>query len=498
MYPKEPHILMVYPKSPSTFWSFKNALRFISKHSAEPPLGLLTVAAMLPPAWKIKLIDLNIRALNDKHILWADYVFMSGMNIHRASFKEVVHQCNRLGKPVIAGGPMVTGEHNAFLGVDHFVIGEAEGVVDELVSDLENNRLKRIYQSTGYPDIRKTPVPRWELLEMKKYATMSVQYSRGCPFDCEFCSITFLNGRKPRTKDTEQFIAELQALYDVGWRGGVFIVDDNFIGNIKKLKTDLLPGLGDWSESHRYPFHFITEASVNLAADDTLIAQMVRAGFNSVFLGIETPEEESLSGCGKKQNLRMNMVESVEKLHRAGIMVSGGFIVGFDQDRSDIFERQIQFIKNSRIVTAMVGLLNAPSGTRLFKRLKQENRLLDSMSGDNMDGSMNFIPKMDYKLLIQGYHKILTTIYSPKNYYQRVRSFIAEYRMPIEHMTRISWAQIMALLRSFWILGIRERGRKYFWNLLGFTLIKYPKKFALAVTLAVYGYHFRQVVKSSG
>jgi radical SAM superfamily enzyme YgiQ (UPF0313 family) len=490
-------ILMVYPETPVTFWSFKGALQFIAKRSAEPPLGLVTLAAMLPEEWDIKLVDMNVRPLRDDHLSWADTVFLSGMNIHKASFRAVVRRCNALGKTIVAGGPMVTTDHHEFMGVDSFVIGEAEAVIDELAEDLSNGTLKQFYQAEGYPDIRKTPVPRWDLLELKKYASMSMQYSRGCPFNCEFCSITFLNGRKPRVKESSQFIAELESLYKAGWRGSVFVVDDNFIGNIAKVKRNLLPALTDWSRAKHYPFKFMTEASVNLADDDELIESMVNAGFDAVFIGIETPDEKSLAACGKKQNVKGDMVSAVGKLHRSGLMVSGGFIVGFDEDQKDIFERQIQFIRNSRIVTAMVGLLNAPTGSRLFQRLKQENRIIESMSGDNMDGSMNFIPRMDYKLLVQGYHKILNTIYSHKDYYQRVVAFLNEYRPPVHGMKRIQWAQIRALLRSFWVLGIRERGRQYYWKLLGHTLIRYPRKIVLAVTLAIYGYHFRLIVNNS-
>lgn len=492
-----PKILMVYPETPSTFWSFKGALSFISKKSGEPPLGLITLAGMLPNEWQIKLIDMNVRNLEDRHIVWSDMIFLSGMNIHKESFRKVLRRCNRIGKTVVAGGPMITTDYKEFMGVDTFVIGEAESVIEELVDDIKKGTLKKIYQAEGYPDISKTAIPRWDLLELNKYASMSIQYSRGCPYNCEFCSITFLNGRKPRTKETGQFIAELESLYRIGWRSSVFIVDDNFIGNIRKLKKDLLPGMANWCKTRNYPFKFMTEASINIANDDELITSMVNAGFDAVFIGIETPDEKSLAACGKKQNVKGDMVSAVNKLHRSGLMVSGGFIVGFDEDEGDIFERQIQFIKNSRIVTAMVGLLNAPTGTRLFKRLKKENRIVEGMSGDNMDGSINFIPKMDYKTLIQGYHKILSTIYSQKIYYQRVKAFISEYRPPMHGISRIEWSHIKALFRSFWILGIREKGRQYFWKLLGYTMVKYPRKIVLAVTLAIYGYHFRLVVRNS-
>jgi len=490
------NILLVYPKTPQTFYSFNNALRFISKKSAEPPLGLLTVAAMLPAEWQKKLIDINVTPLKDEHILWADYVFLSGMNVHIESFKKVIKRCNQLGVKIIAGGPLATTEQEQFLGVDHFILNEAEITLPMFLRDLENRNPQKIYQSDQFPDITNTPVPMWELLEKNKYASMSVQYSRGCPYNCEFCSITMLNGRNPRVKSKSQFLNELEILYKSGWRGGVFVVDDNFIGNKKILKSELLPALKIWSQQRNYPFHFYTEVSINLADDEQLIKLLVEAGFNHTFVGIETPVDESLAECGKFQNRKRDMVESVKKLQRKGLMVSGGFIVGFDNDPPTIFERQISFIQKSGIVTAMVGLLNAPTGTRLFDRLKSEKRLLKLFTGNNMDGSINFIPAMNYQKLIKGYKNILETIYSPKNYYERVKTFLHEYKIPIKKPVRINFDQIKALLRSCWILGILDDGKRYFWKLFFLGLFKHPAKFPVAITLAIYGFHFRKIVDS--
>jgi radical SAM superfamily enzyme YgiQ (UPF0313 family) len=325
---------------------------------------------------------------------------------------------------------------------------------------------------------------------------MSIQYSRGCPYNCEFCSITLLNGHKPRTKEKSQFLTELESLYQTGWRGTVFIVDDNFIGNRIKLKKELLPALIRWSEQRKYPFSFMTEVSINLADDDELLDMMIRAGFSAAFVGIETTNSDSLEECGKSHNRNRDLMASVRKLQNNGFIVSGGFIVGFDHDPETIFEQQISFIQGSGIVTAMVGLLNAPPGTRLFKRLKSENRILSNFSGDNMDGSINFIPKMNYNKLVEGYHEILNRIYSPKQYYQRIRKFLKEYRLPDRRGFSVSLNQIMALFRSFWILGVKEKGRVYYWNLLLYSLVRYPKKFAIVVTMAIYGVHFRRVVRT--
>lgn len=489
-------ILLVYPETPTTFWSFRNALKFISKKSSEPPLGLLTVASMLPETWEKQLIDMNVSSLKNDHIKWADYVFISGMNVHAKSMRKIIKRCNDLGVKVVAGGPLCTTDYHEFEGVDHFILNEAETTLPPFIRDVQNGCAKTIYSTNEYPDISSTPVPLWDLLEKKKYSSMSVQYSRGCPFNCEFCSITLLNGRRPRTKSQEQFLEELDALYQEGWRGAVFIVDDNFIGNKRKLKTDLLPALIKWSKERDYPFHFTTEVSINLADDEALVQLMVKAGFIAAFIGVETPNDQSLAECGKIQNQQRDMVAAVKRLHRHGLIVFGGFIVGFDHDPPSIFEQQIRFIQESGIVTAMVGLLNAPSGTRLFHRMKSENRLLHRMSGDNMDGSMNFIPKMNYHKLLAGYKNILRTIYSPKEYYERVKTFLQDYHLPSVTTPKLTFRHIEAFVKSLWILGILEKGKRFFWKLLLFSLFRYPKKFPIALTMAIYGFHFRRIVET--
>ncbi len=489
-------ILFVYPEIPPTFWSFKSALKFVSKKAAEPPLGLITVAAMLPKEWEKKLIDMNVAELKDKDILWADYVFLGGMSIQVKSFREVIRKCNSLDVKVVAGGSLATTQYQEILGVDHFVLNEAEITLPLFLEDLMNGKAKHIYKTDEYPDVSLTPVPEWKLLDMKKYASLSMQYSRGCPYDCEFCSITMLNGRKPRAKSTEQFLHEINMLYELGYRGDVSIVDDNFIGNKRKLKTEVLPALINWSKEHKHSFHFITEVSINLADDELLMRMMIEAGFYSIFVGIETPSDEGLKECGKSQNLRRNLVDSINKLQSMGFIVSGGFIVGFDSDSSRIFEDQIRFIQSSGIVTAMVGLLNAPTGTKLFKRLKSENRLIENFTGNNMDGSINFIPKMNYSELIRGYSKILKTIYSQKEYYERVKTFLSKYKIPNSQSVIMNFTQLKAFVRLIWVLGIIENGKRYFWKCFITSLFKYPQKFPTAMTLAVYGFHFRKVVQA--
>jgi len=488
-------ILMVYPQYPDTFWSFRYALKFIAKKAANPPLGLLTVAAMLPGEWEKKLVDMNVSNLTDDDITWADYVFLSAMAVQQDSVREVIARCNKLGTRMVAGGPLFTTTNEEFDGVDHFVLGEAEVTLPPFLKDLEQGCARHIYASKERPDITKTPVPLWSLINTKKYSSMSVQYSRGCPFNCEFCDIIVLNGHKPRTKDKEQVLAELDALYRLGWRAGVFIVDDNFIGNRRKLKSEILPAVIEWMKTRKYPFALSAEASINMADDEELMQLMTEAGFDTVFVGIETPNEESLVECNKSQNQNRDLVASVNKIQNHGFVVQGGFIVGFDSDPLSIFKSQISFIQKSGIVTAMVGLLNAPAGTRLYKRLKAENRLLKSFTGDNTDCSLNFIPKMNQETLMNGYKHILDTIYSPKDFYERVKTFLKEYRPRRKRRDRIRFYHIRAFIRSVWVLGVKERGRRYYWKLFISTLLKRPRTLPLSVSLSVYGYHFRKVVE---
>lgn len=488
-------IVLVYPQFPNTFWSYRYALKFISKKSVHPPLGLLTVAAMLPDEWEKKLVDMNIEPLNDKDLEGADFVFVSAMVVQKASAKEVIEKCKKKGIKVVAGGPLFTAEHEEFQDVDHLVLNEAEITLPPFLRDLKNGCAKPLYTSDEFPDMEKSPIPLWDLPQMKKYASMNLQYSRGCPFNCEFCNITALFGRQVRTKHEDQIINELEELYNKGWRGSVFIVDDNFIGNKIKLKNQVLPAIIEWMEKRKHPFTFYTEASINLSDDEELMQLMVEAGFSMVFVGIETPNEESLAECNKFQNKNRDLIDSVKKIQRAGLEVTGGFIVGFDSDPPSIFERQIKFIQNSGIVTAMVGLLNAPRGTRLYQRLLKEGRLLRDFSGDNTDFSMNFIPKINYQTLIDGYKNIIEGIYSPKPYYERVRKFLKEYRPKQKKALRLRLDYFGALFKSMWLLGVLDKARVQYWKLFFWSLFTRPRVFPLAITFSIYGFHFRKVFK---
>ena len=387
------NVLLIYPKIPDTFWSFSYALSFIGKKAAFPPLGLLTVAALLPAEWEKRLVDMNVERLRDRDIAWADMVFVGAMAIQRTSARQVIARCAGAGVRVVAGGPLFTAEPEAFPEVDHLVLDEAELTLPAFLADVRNGRAQKCYRASGFCDLHESPVPAWNLVRTKRYASMSVQFSRGCPFNCEFCNVTALFGHRPRMKTPQQVIAELDRIYASGWRNGIFFVDDNFIGNAHYLKTQLLPALIDWRRDKRGCV-FMTEASINLADDPDLLDMMVRAGFDSVFIGIESPDDTCLAECHKTQNRNRDLLQSVETIHNAGLQVMGGFIVGFDSDTPSIFQRQVDFIQQSGIVTAMVGILQAPPGTRLFERLKKEHRVLDAGSGDNVDGTTNIIPGM--------------------------------------------------------------------------------------------------------
>lgn len=489
-------VLLLYPEFPDTFWSFKHALKFTGKKAVLPPLGLLTVAAMLPEHWEKRLLDVNVRKLREKDLAWADVVFISGMIAQQDSAHELAARCHAAGKTIVAGGPLFTLRHEQFSEVDYFVLNEAEVTLPEFLRDFERNTARRVYASLEFPDVRRTPAPLWKLADLRRYASMSVQFSRGCPFDCEFCNVTAMFGHRPRTKTTTQVIAELDGLYRAGWRGPVFFVDDNFIGNKRALREELLPALIEW-QKQTCGTRFYTEASINLADDEELMRLMVEAGFNQVFVGIETPEEAGLAECNKRQNQKRDLIADVKRIQRAGLEVQGGFIVGFDSDAPTIFARQMEFIQKSGIVTAMVGLLQAIPGTKLYQRLKIQSRLIGQTTGNNLDGTTNFIPRMNRVTLREGYRKLMGQIYSPRLYYQRIFTFLREYA-PQKIRGSLSWRDFMAFLIANVRLGILGRERFQYWRLLIWTFFRCPSHFPLAVTLSIYGYHFRKTCRVLG
>lgn len=484
-------VLLVYPPNPDTFWSFHHVLRLVSKRSSYPPLGLLTIAALLPRSWSLRLVDMNVGRLRDEDLAWADYVFVSAMIIHRAAVGAIASRCRDAGRTLIAGGPLFTTGHEGIPEIPHCVLGEAEEVMPRLIADLERGSLQPVYQAEGRPDITRVPVPRWDLIDARHYVTMAAQFSRGCPFDCEFCDIAVLNGRIPRTKTPAQFVAELEALRLRGWKDMVFVVDDNFIGDRPRTRL-LLAAMIEWRERTGTPMGFLTEASVNLADDPGLCELMVRAGFRKVFVGIETPSAEGLQECHKRQNQGRDLVAAVQTLQQAGLEVMGGFIVGFDSDQPDIFRRQFEFIQQSGVVTAMVGLLTALPQTRLYRRLQREGRLEAESSGNNTTAALNFRPRLNREFLESGYRELMRRLYEPRVYYDRIRTFLKHHRPATVHR-RLSRRDVEAFLKSFWLLGIRHRGRRSYWRLFGTALLRYPRQFRVAMELAILGYHFRCV-----
>jgi len=489
-------ILLVYPENPKTYWSFSYALKFISKKASFPPLGLVTIAAMLPKLWEKRLVDMTVTPLKDQDLLWADYVFISAMVIQKESTRKVIDRCKTLKVKTVAGGPLFTCGSDEFNDVDHLILGEGELTLPNFLNDLTDGIPKTVYTSEGWADLETTPVPLWNLIDSKKYASMNIQYSRGCPFNCEFCNITSLYGHTPRTKQAAQLLKELDAIYETGWRGGVFFVDDNFIGNKKKLKEEILPLLIEWMTKRNFPFTFQTEASINLADDEELMLLMTRAAFKTVFICIETTNEENLVECNKLQNKNRDLITCVKKIQQFGLQVQGGFILGFDNDNITIFNKLVNFIQESGIATAMVGLLNAPKGTHLYQRLAGEGRLLKDFSGDNTDLTINFIPKMDLETLTKGYQQIISAIYAPKNYYKRVKTFLKEYSPIKSGGSHVSFNEVIAFFKSTIRLGIIGKERLHYWKLVFWSLFRCPRLFPMAITLSIYGFHFRKVFEN--
>ena len=485
-------VLLVNPEFPDTYWSFRHALSFDGKRSAYPPLGLLTVAAMLPQSWEKRVVDMEVRRLKSSDIEWADMVFVTAMLVQKNALHKVVERCKALGKRVVIGGPYVSTSTENLPEADHIFVGESETTLPLFLEDLERGEAKPRYEAPDKPPLSLTPVPDFKLADLKRYAAMSIQYSRGCPFQCEFCDIIEIYGRVPRTKSNQQVLAELDALRSTGWQGTVFIVDDNFIGNKRNVKK-LLPDLIEWQKQNNHPFSLLTEASVNLADDDSLLDAMRAAGFYRVFLGIETPVAESLKEAQKSQN-RGNLLDSVKKIQSYGMEVMGGFIVGFDHDPEDIFQRQISFIRDSGIPLAMVGLLTALPDTQLWRRLKKEGRLLTESCGNNTSDSLNFVPRMDPAILVAGYRTILETIYGSGEYYQRALECLRRVSGTAPEPVRYNMLSgLMALSRIILKLGLLDRERREFWKYFRRSIIEHRENFAHSMRLAAMGYHFRKL-----
>jgi radical SAM superfamily enzyme YgiQ (UPF0313 family) len=497
---KEGHIkaLLIYPWFVDTYWSFRHALSLYGKRSFFPPLGLMTVSALMPSHWERRLVDLNVKKLTLADLQWADAVFISAMHVQRESLQQVIDLAKVHGKTVVVGGPYASICPDHLGKADHIFIGEAETNFAEFACDLERGRARRIYSVNERPALASSPIPDFRVVDLKHYSAMPVQYSRGCPFNCEFCDIIEIYGRIPRTKSNQQMLLELDELVSIGWDETVFIVDDNFIGNKKNVRQ-LLPELAEWSRKHDYPFSFTTEASVNLADDDELLQLMREAGFSRVFIGIETPVEESLKLSQKGQNTRRDLLDSIRKIQSYGLEVMAGFIVGFDNDPEDIFERQISFIRESAIPCSIVSLLSAIPETQLWRRLEGEGRLLGfDHTGNNTDGVLNFIPKMDRERLIEGYKLVLQTIYSPREYYQRSLDCLAKVSRtgaPEAGRTQLNFNDLLSLCRVALALGVFDRSRSEFWRYMRRVFLEQRDKLEQGIVLAAMGFHFRRLTE---
>lgn len=490
------NVLLIYPEVPkNTFWSFHFVMPFINKKSAMPPLSLITLAALFPESYNIRLVDLNIEPLTDEHCAWADAVFISSMIIQKDSFQQIVQVFNDLHIPVIAGGPYPTACHDKIQGVDHFVLGEAEDIFVDFLTDLQLGRAGKIYRATEFPSIYNSLTPRFDLLDLDAYATMTVQYSRGCPFSCEFCDIWNLYGHKPRLKSVDSMVQEIDTLYQLGWEGLIFIVDDNFIGNKQKVKTELMPALIDYQKKHKHIFRFMTETSINLAQDPTLLGLMREAGFTEVFIGIESPSTEALQETGKTPNLKIDLLSAVKTIQTNGIEVLGGFILGFDSDTEQIADAQIDFIQRAGISQAMIGLLTALPGTQLYDRMIKEGRLIGEASGNNTHGiATNIVTRMGQAQLKKAYLKLLNSIYdsSMKNYFQRCCILLDNIGAPPSYQREISREEAVIALKSLFKQPFTAYGFQYVKFLLR-NVIRHRLMLADVFRFAVMAHHFHSI-----
>lgn len=490
-------ILLVYPEMPDTFYAMKHFMKVVNKKAAYPPLGLLTVASLLPEQWEKKLSDLNIAPLDKRDLMWADYVFLSAMNVQEDSVCEIIAQCRELGVKIVAGGTLFTHDHHRFPDVDHFVLNEAEITLPLFLADMEKGRPEKIYKTTAFADVSASPMPSLHLIDRSQYLYDIVQYSRGCPYMCDFCDVTALLGRKPRTKTPKQIIQELEAINKDGHTQLVLFADDNLIGNKRMLKAELLPALIAWRKEVQPAFYFATQLTVNLADDEELMQMLLDAGFRHVFIGIETPSEESLKVSHKTQNLKKNLLGTIHYLHGKGFIISGGFIVGFDTDDEHIFARQIRFIQESGIPLPIVNILKAPPGTDLYRRMQAEKRLYKAFAFT--EGDTNIIPAMDIAALYEGYLDVINNIYTPRASYARLMQFFATYRFPqssIRVKEKITVQHLQVVWRIVYQLGIMNSDRKYFWKLIAWSLQNNRKMLDKAFFYSVMVYQMHETYKT--
>ncbi|NWF87876.1 MAG: B12-binding domain-containing radical SAM protein [Ignavibacteriaceae bacterium] len=491
------NILLVYPEMPDTISKFKDMVRLSGKKANFPPIGLLTVASILPRNWNKKLVDVNIDPLKEKDLRWADYVFISATNIQTESVKDIVQICANHKKKIVAGGPLFTHEYEKFPDITHFVLNEAEITLPQFISDLENNSLKRIYSSNEFADIKLTPPPMWDLIDLNKYLYSTLQYSRGCPYLCDFCDVTALFGRVPRTKSTGQILRELDLLVSNGKNEMIFFADDNLIGNKERLKKELLPALIEWRGKNNFAPAFATQLTINLVDDSELMQLMLEAGFRHILIGIESLQTPSLEQMRKKQNTNRNLLEDIKQLQSEGFIIIGTFIVGLDTDTEDVFPNLIDFIQESGLVLVVINVLKAPPGTELYKRMEREKRLLKAF--EFHEDRTNIIPIMDKALLFNGYKKILENVYDPKNIYQRIIKYYSilnrkKVKYPIKR--KIGFYELIIFLMIIFKLGIVNSQRKYFWQLIFWTLRNKAKYLDLSILFSLLMLQYQKLLKN--
>ena len=494
-----PNALLVCPENPITFWSFDEALKMVDKKSAFPPLGLLTIAGMMPDKYQLRMVDMTVQSLLEEDLEWADIVITSSMIIHWNSLEDVIDRCNQIGVPILNGGPLTTQYYEEIKGQGVFYLGEAENgfldLVEELISETKPSKRSYVDRRGQFQDLAETPLPRWDLVDFESYNNMVIQITRGCPESCTFCNIPSLYGKVTRIKEDDRMIQELDALYDAGWRGAVMAVDDNFVGNREAIRVALREKVVPWQEERGFPFQFHTQASIRVSDDPGLLEAMYEAGFDKIFAGIESPVEESLKFMGARKNLQGNtpLLDKVKTLQHAGFEVQAGFIMGLDTDPDDIGDRMISFIREAGIPVAMVGILGVLRDTPDYKRFERLGRLVEGAiyTGDSgvFSRELSYVPKMDQDELLDMHRNVVKTLNSPEIFFERcLTHYEHQGRQPVR-TAPVRKTELKAFFRSLWRQGFTGSYRSIYWNYLGKVLLLDPTLLPDAVRLAVQGHH---------
>ncbi len=490
--------MLVYPRFAGTsFWNYRDTCELMGSRYSAAPLGLITVAALLPPEWSVRLVDRNVEDLREEDLAWADVVLTGGMLPQRRDALQLIARAHARGKPVVVGGPDATSSPEVYAAADFQVLGEAEEIMAEFLARWSAGDSRGVFTVRDFPDITRSPVPRFDLLKLEHYLHVGVQYSRGCPFDCEFCNVIELNGRIPRAKTSSQLFRELDSLFGLGYRGHVDFVDDNLIGNRRAAKS-FLRELEGWLDTRGRPFEFTTEASLNLADDDELLGLMRQCSFFAVFVGIESPDPAALLEANKKQNARRDIVASIRKIHRAGIFVNAGFIIGFDSERDSVAAQMVDCIEAAAIPVCMVGLLYALPATQLSRRLSAEGRLLQDPNlrdddADQCTSGLNFVTRRPRAEVLRDYQEVIERLYSPAAYFGRVRRVGRELDRSA-HALRAPLRNVLRDLRGFsrmaWRMGIRDpEVRLEWWHSLLDCLLHNPAALKIVMSFAALYVH---------